>query len=494
VAELFEPLVWSLVAPLVGGCLLFVVDHRRMPWLRMVPPLATVIAALALVVSVATDGTRTLALGGWSAPLGITLRADGLSAFMVATSAGVGLMVSLYALSASARLSTSEHEVLAFWPLWSFTWLGLNAVFLCADLFNLYVALEVLGIAAVSLVTLAGGAALAAAMRYVLVTLVGSLFFLLGIALLYADYGVLDMLLLASRARWTITSAAALGLMTLGLACKAALFPLHFWLPSAHAKARAPVSAILSGLVCIAPFYLVVRLWTLVLPEVATLWSSELVGALGMAAIAWGSVQALRQRRLKMLVAYSTVAQMGYLFLLVPLSAHDGGNTAFAGSAYYVTTHACAKGAMFLAAGTFAQALGTDTIADLRGASVRLPMTTFSFALAGITLIGLPPTGGFIAKWLLLQASIAVGHWMITAVILVGSLLTAAYVLLPLERALRGSHVEDTLRIEVPLATQTATFTLALAGVLLGVLSYAPISLLEIGRPVAAVSSLGRTP
>jgi multicomponent Na+:H+ antiporter subunit D len=490
VSSLLEPLVWPILTPLVGGCLLSSTD-RRATWLRVLMPVATALAAAWLAHRVAVEGTLSLALGGWAAPLGIELQADGLSAFMVATTAVVGLMVSLYALARRSRLASSLAESRSFWPLWSFTWLGLNAVFLSADLFNLYVALEVLGISTVSLVTLAGGAARIAALRYALITLFGSLCFLLGLALVYADHGLLDLGLLASRARPTFTSAVALALMTLGMALKAALFPLHFWLPPAHARALAPVSAIVSGLVCNAPFYLVLRLWTSGMVEVATPWSRELVGALGIAAIAYGSVQAARQRSLKLLVAYSTVAQIGFLFLAVPLAAHERGGSAFVGGAYYVATHACAKAAMFLAAGTFAWGLGSDAIADLRGASVRLPLTTFSFAVAGVTLIGLPPSGGFVAKWLLFEAAIRTGHWTITIVMVAGSLLTAIYVFIPIARTLEGSHVDPPRRIRVPLAKEIATFTLAMTGLLLGLVSHWPTSLLEIGRPVLATCTHG---
>jgi multicomponent Na+:H+ antiporter subunit D len=330
-----------------------------------------------------------------------------------------------------------------------------------------------------------------ASIRYVLATLLGSLFFLGGVALIYAEYGTLDMVLIGAKAAPNVGSATALVLMTMGLALKSALFPLHFWLPAAHASARAPVSAILSALVCEAPFYLVMRVWTLALPGVAPTAFAELVAAMAIAGIVWGSAQAARQRGLKMLVAYSTVAQIGYLFLFVPLSMRQGGEVAFSAAAYYLAAHACAKAAMFLAAGTFASALGSDAIVDLRGASVRLPVTTFSFALAGVTLVGLPPTGGFVAKWLLLEASIEAAHWPVVVAIMLGSLLTAVYVFVPVARTLHGSHVESPPRIPVPRAMQISTFALAIAGVLLGVLSHAPIQLLEVERLIPAILGLG---
>ena len=478
-------LVGSIMVPILAACMLLLMGPRQRPLHHLVAAVATAATTGWLVVLVHTQGTVEHAVGGWATPLGIGLRADGLSAFMVATTAVVGVLVSLYA--ARPTRTTMGH----FWPLWFFAWAGLQGVFLSADLFNLYVALEVLGIAAVSLVGLARGAALVASIRYVLVTLIGSLFFLLGVALLYGEHATLDIVMLADQATWTLASAAALAFLTIGLALKAALFPLHFWLPSAHANASAPVSAILSALVCEAPLYLVVRVWSWALPGVATTIVAELVGAMAMFGIVWGSLQAMRQTSLKMLVAYSTVAQIGYLFLFVPLFTRDVAGVALEATAYYVAAHACAKAAMFLAVGTFVSSLGDDTVDGLRGVSVRLPLTTFSFTLAGITLVGLPPSGGFIAKWLLLEAAISTAHWPIAVIVVVGSVLTAFYVFLPVARALQDSHVETPVRIAVPVTQQIATLTLAVAGLLLGVLSHLPLRLLEIGRPVMATLRLG---
>jgi multicomponent Na+:H+ antiporter subunit D len=166
-----------------------------------------------------------------------------------------------------------------------FMWAGLNAVFVSADLFNLFVALEILTLTAVAMVALEGKAeTLAAAMRYLLFALFGSLAYLLGVALLYAAYGTLDMQLLRTASGPVTRHGAAGGLMTAGLMAKTALFPLHGWLPPAHAGAPAPASAMLSALVVKASFYLIVRLWFDVLPGTATVEMTQLLGALGAAA------------------------------------------------------------------------------------------------------------------------------------------------------------------------------------------------------------------
>jgi multicomponent Na+:H+ antiporter subunit D len=493
---LFDPIVWSMVAPLAAACLTFVTRRGRTAII-----LATLVvtsgAAAGVVAGVHRQGARLVALGHWAPPLGIALRADGLSAFMIAVTTGVGVLVSVYAIAYLPVQHEAKRDVNAFWPLWFFAWLGLHGIYLSTDLFNLYIALEVLGISTVGLVALAGGEALAAAIRYALVTLLGSLFFVLGVALLYAQHGTVDIALLGQWVTAGPASWAALAFMTAGMAMKTALLPLHFWLPSAHASALGPVSALLSALVIKGSFYLILRLWIGVFPAIATVGAAGAVGLLGGGAIVWGSIQALRQKGLKRLVAYSTVAQVGYLFLILPLGMHArAGAAAWSGGMLLVATHACAKGAMFLAAGSLKHAFGTDDIASIRGLATRAPTTVFAFALAGVTLIGLPPTGGFLGKWMLLSAALATGQVAIALIIVAGSLLAAAYVFKPLERMLLAPPSEGGVvrRARIPGAMTTATLLLALAGVLLGLLSHAPVAMLGIGDPFAAAMDSGHTP
>ena len=177
-----------------------------------------------------------------------------------------------------------------------------------------------------TLVALAGKrAALTAALRYLFVSLSASLFYLLGVGLVYGQCATVDLPSLAAKAQPGPTLWVALALMTGGLIAKAALFPMHFWLPPAHANAPAPVSALLSALVVKGSFYILLRLWFEAFPALLTPAVAQLFGLLGAAAILWGSVNALFQSRLKLLIAYSTVAQLGYLFLLFPLAAAHGG-------------------------------------------------------------------------------------------------------------------------------------------------------------------------
>jgi multicomponent Na+:H+ antiporter subunit D len=465
-------MVWAIALPLLGALLAFVAPIRAAP-IGLGAAFLTATAALAVLLQVAIGGPRRYLLGGWGAPLGIDLYADGLSVIMLAMTAVVGTAISIYA---RVYLVSTPDKVRRFWPLWLFLWAALNALFQSADVFNLYVTLELLGLSAVALVALTGsGPALWGAMRYLLVSLLGSLAYLVGVALLYHAYGTLDLTLLGERADGGLSLAVPLGAMIAGLLLKTGLFPFHVWLPPAHGSARAPVSALLSGLVVKASFYLLLRLWFTFVPEGQGV--ALLLGSLGAAAIFWGSVQALRQKRLKLLVAYSTVAQLGYLFIAFPLAGLDPA-LAWGGSIYLAVSHAFAKGAMFLAAGSIMTQGGHDEIDELDQVVDRMPLTLAAFALAGISLAGLPPSGGFVGKWMLLQAAMAQGLWFWVFVIITGGVLTAAYVFRVLGFAFtKSEHHHE--QHDVPPTMEWTALLLALGAVLLGFVAPWALPLLD---------------
>ena len=217
--------------------------------------------------------------------------------------------------------------------------------------------------------------------------------------------------------------------------------------------------------------------------------SSALAG-LGALAIVFGNVVALRQVRLKLLIAYSTVAQIGYLFLLFPLTVQHESARAVTGGLLQAVSHASAKAAMFLAAGLIYSTLGHDRLADLRGAARALPMTLTAFALAGATLIGLPPSGGFLAKWLLMSAALATGQWWWALVMLVGGLLTSIYVFMVVVRAMEPAEPGWSPQKQVPRYQQLAVLGLATCSFLLGLAVLLPVDVAQIGRTVMPPAGL----
>jgi multicomponent Na+:H+ antiporter subunit D len=470
-------LVLAVLVPFVGVLAGFALGGRNAQRVAMI----TIFAGLGIAIAIATSSARSggalvYLLGGWAPPLGIALRADGLSLVMILAVAVVMLGIGVYACAdfgtpAGVREARSPF---AFWTLLLAIWGALNLVFVSGDLFTLYVAMELLTFAAVPLVSLDGRAeTLRAALRYLLYALLGSVLYLLGAVLLYGAYGTLDIHLLAEQIRPEPAALAAAALMTAGLLAKTALFPLHLWLPPAHAGAPAAASAVLSGLVIKGSWFLVVRLWFDVMPGVVTAPSAQLLAALGAGAILVGNVVALRQERLKLLVAYSTVAQIGYLFLMFPLAFDAGAGQlgrggALAGGMLQAISHASAKAAMFMAAGLIYHALGHDRIAGLAGVARALPISVLTFVLAGLALMGLPPSGAYVAKKLLLDAAAGTGQWWWDAVMQVGGLLTASYVVLVLAHALRSADSPIKLHAPVSRLAEVAALSLALCSLLLG--------------------------
>lgn len=474
-----DPLPWLIVLPLVWAALAFLGGAGRGGRMAVMGLAVQLALALALAAQVMETGSRTHAVGGWGAPLGIDLSADGLSVAMLLLTQAVALPLGVY-----ARAYFSAVNQAHFWPLAGFLLAALNALFLSADLFNLYVTLELLSLAAVGLVGLVAlgskPAQMAAALRYLMVSLTASGAYLMGVALIYGAYGTVSIATLGPLIgeQPPIVTWLAAGLMLVGLLAKTALFPFHFWLPPAHGGAAAPVSALLSALVVKASFYLVLRLALGPFAPLAETAATAL-GLLGAAAILWGSWQALRTQHIKMLVAWSTVAQLGYLFLVFPLLAPDG--LALQAGVMQALAHGLAKAAMFAAAGVLMLSTGRDTLEGLAGVAGRVPLTLFAFGLAGITLMGLPPSGGFLAKWLLIEAALSHGQWPWVAVVIGGGLLAAAYVFRVLRQAFllapRSAHFHP-----VPRSMEWAAFLLAAASVMLGFRGVELVNLLAAGH------------
>jgi len=432
-------LLVPVIVPLLGAIAGFV-------W----PRAATAVGLAALVLSalgaatitaqVIGTGPRSAPVGGWEAPLGIVLAADGLTAAFLLLCAVLSVGIAL----ARALGGPPARGAAIFWPLMLLLVAGLNGAFLSTDIFNIYVTLEVAALAAVGLAVLTGSrAALHAALNYLLAGMLGGALILLGVGVLYHAHGRLDLAGLSAVMGGAPSDRIALIAIIAGLALKSALFPLHAWLPAAHSNAQAPVSALLSALVLKAPLYVALRLWVGVFePSTA---SGTILGAMGAGAILWGSVQALRADRLKLLVAYSTVAQVGLISLAFGLSAANPAAIAWTGAVTLMLGHGLAKAAMFLAAGRIAAEVGHDRIADLDRSARRPTLAQFSFALAAISLIGLPPTLGFAGKWQLMESAVRADAWIWVATAMAGTLLSVGY----LSRVLVGFLRFD--RVRAPL-------------------------------------------
>jgi len=422
-----NPALLSMTLPLALALLLSLagqrISFRIAGILVVISSTASLIAAWLALQDAATTGQQLMAIGGWEATLAIRFRLTPLVALMLLFTALIQILVALY-----ARFSKQGARP-GFWTLSSFLHGSLAALWLSADLFNLYVTLELLTLTAVALVAQAGPKAWKPALNYLLLSLAASLFYLLGVALLYGRYGVLDIVTLNGMTDTDSTTRVALVLMTGGLMLKAALWPLHLWLPAAHASAPTAVSALLSALVVKGPLFILWVLWSQVAPPALAQQVGPVFAVAGMLALVAGGYSAMRSPYLKILVAYSTVAQLGYGLMALGLLLywqHPQMNIALW---LFVFAHGLAKASLFLAAGEIQSTLGTRRISGMRGATQTVPVAMFAFAVAGGSLIGLPPSGGFLAKWVLLGPLLSEpAHWPWAVGVFLGTLVSAAYI------------------------------------------------------------------
>ncbi len=416
----------GLLLPFAIALLLLVIGPRaghRTAGGIVVASSAITLTAAWLAMQEASTGEQLLRIGGWNTPLAIRFQLTPLVALLMGFVSLIHLLVGIYTLHSPHNLRSD------YWPLSSLLHGTLIALLLSADIFNLYVTLELLSLVAVALVTLAGPRAYKPALHYLLLSLCASLCYLLGVALLYGQYGVLDILSLQQLTRDDRATGIALLLMTVGLMLKGALWPLHWWLPPAHASAPTAVSALLSALVVKGPLFILWVLWSQVAP--ASL--SQQVGAwfalAGVIALVSGGWSSLRAPFVKSMVAYSTVAQLGYALMALGLLLFLQKPQMHVALWLFVVAHGLAKTSMFLAAGEMQKALGTRRVAELRGATQTVPVAMFAFAVAGGSLIGFPPSGGFLAKWVLLEPIFAQPRlWPWALGILLGTVVSAAYV------------------------------------------------------------------
>lgn len=467
--------VLILAAPIA-----FLANARGARVVSVCAAVVEVIFAAALAMQVRSAGVLEYRIGGWGAPLGIDFRIDGIASVMIVLASVVGLGVTLYA----AAYFGPDEKYRHYWPLWLFLWGSLVALFSTNDAFNLYVCLELVSISAVALVSVSGNrTALVAAMRYMLAAVTGSLFYLFGVAMIYGAAGTLDIGMLAHVSASSPAAQVGLALVVSGLVIKTALVPMHFWLPPAHANAPSPVSAVLSALVVKGSFYIIVRLMLAMDGGELLSGLPVLLGVMGAVAIVWGSVQAFVQVRLKMLVAYSTVAQIGYLFILFPLvwtsTNAEQAATAVSAGIFHAVSHGLAKGAMFLVAGTVLHQMGHDRLSELGGIARTAPLQVLAFAVAGVSMLGLPPSGGFVSKWLYVSTALGTGAWYWSIPVLGGGVLAAIYIFKVVAvflgtsvvvvgvgdaRVAHESHTSSPLLSWAPLALALASLLVGVAG------------------------------
>ncbi len=408
-----------VVLPLLAAGLSMAL-HRRARAQRVLGAtvlMATLAATVALLVHVRNEGPLAVQVGGWPAPIGITLVADLFAAIMLVVSAAMVLAVLFYAIG-SPR--TADHA-LFFHPVYLILAAGVSASFLAGDLFNLFVAFEVMLSASYVLITLGGNRdQVRSGMTYVVISLLASTLFVTAVGLIYAATGTVNMADLASRVgNLPDTVRTGLGLLLLIVfGVKAAIFPLFFWLPDAYPTAPTPVTAIFAGLLTKVGVYAIVRTQTLLFPTGGD--ASVLLLAIAGLTMVIGVFGAIAQNDVKRILSFHIVSQIGYMIMGLGLFSLAG----IAGAIFYIVHHIVVKTTLFLVGGLVENATGTGLLHRLGGLLHRAPLMAVLFLLPALSLAGLPPFSGFVAKLALVQAGLEVERYVIVAVSLAVSLLT----------------------------------------------------------------------
>jgi multicomponent Na+:H+ antiporter subunit D len=426
------PLVGAVLAAAVG-----LVSGRAARVVALAALAASHLAALGALRVVLASGAWRYPLGGWSEPWGIELVVDPLAGAMAVLVSLLALLAALYGDPAAverrgpcAGAGHALHLLLAA---------GLLGIVVAGDAFNLYVFLEIAALAGYGLVAAGGDRAVVAAFRYLIVGTIAASFYLLGIGYLYAVTGTLGLADLAARlpeVEETGVVAAALALIVVGIALKIALYPLHGWLPDAYAQAPVTTASFLGSVSGKVGAYVLLRFLFFVFPQQpATARALDLLGVAAAVAVVAGSLLALGQRDLRRMLACSSVGQIGYVVLGLALANAAG----LIGALLYAVNHAVMKACLFMASGRVGERTGAGSVAEYAGVARRLPLTMAAFAVAGLSMIGLPPTGGFFAKWYLVLGALERGAWLYVLAIVASSLLTAVYVFRVLEQAYFGT-------------------------------------------------------
>ena len=421
----------QVVIPLVSAPLCLLLRNPRHAWAWSSLVSAAVLAvAVMLAHRVYTEGTISYAIGAWATPWGIEYRIDMAGAMMVLIIAAISAVVMPYA--RRSILHEIEYKKIAlFYTCYLLCLTGLLGIIVTGDTFNLFVFLEISSLSSYVLISLGSTRrALTAAFQYLVMGTIGATFILIGVGLLYMITGTLNMVDIAERlpaVTDTRTIRVAFAFVTVGVSIKLALFPLHIWLPNAYTFAPSVVSAFMAATATKAGVYVLLRFFFTVFGSqfsFAAMHVSEIFMLLAIAAILVASLVAVFENNVKRMLAYSSVAQIGYTILGISLASAAG----VSASMIQLFNHAMIKGALFLALGCVFLRLGSVTLKDMHGLARHMPWTMAAFVAGGLSLIGVPLTAGFISKWYLISAALTAGYWPLAVLVLISSLLALVYI------------------------------------------------------------------
>jgi multicomponent Na+:H+ antiporter subunit D len=423
----------QVVIPLLGALLAGLLRRGGVAFaLALVVSWIMPFIAAAMLWQTLSSGPISYHLGGWEPPWGIEYRVDALNGFVLVLVSTVGAVIMPFA-SRSVAFELAEGQQAWFYCMYLLCLTGLLGITVTGDAFNAFVFLEISSLSTYVLIALGHDRrALLSAFQYLVMGTIGATFYVIGIGLLYLLTGSLNMVDIAARLgpTWADHSravVAALAFVTVGISLKLALFPLHVWLPNAYAYAPSWVTTFLSATATKVAIYLLVRFYFSIFGvaiDFRALSFTEIIIALSVAAMFVASFIAVFETNLKRMLAFSSVAQIGYITLGIGLANQAG----LTGGLVHIVNHALMKAALFLAAGAIFYRVGTVQLKELVGIGRKMPLTMAAFTIAGLGLVGTPGTSGFISKWYLALGALDKGWWVLVFLIVGSSLIALVYV------------------------------------------------------------------
>ena len=463
----------QVVIPLICAPLCMLVRYRDWSWIvALFGSWASLVISWLLLQQVMDAGVISYHMGNWAPPLGIEYRIDFVNAFVLLIVSAIGAVVTPYARE-SVRAEFGTNRIYMFYTAYMLCLCGLLGVTITGDAFNLFVFLEISSLSSYVLIAMGKDRrALTASYQYLVLGTIGATFIVIGIGLLYAETGTLNMADLAKRLAdqpLSRTIGAAFGFLVVGISLKLALFPLHLWLPNAYTYAPSVVSAFLAATATKVAFYVLLRfLFTIfnVKLSFGVMPLDTILLVLAVIAMFAASAVAIFQTNLKRMLAYSSVAQIGYMILGISFANVNG----LSAGIIHLFNHALMKGGMFLALGCIFYRIASVNINDMAGMGRRMPWTMAAFVVGGLGLIGVPLTVGFISKWYLVLGALERGWWFAAALVLLSSLLAVVYIWRVVEVAYLKPVPEDAPKIEdAPPAMLIPTWILIGASVYYGI-------------------------
>lgn len=465
--------VLQVVLPLLFAPLCVMANRNTLAWyIVLLISWATLIISVLLLRQVMSSGEISYAIGGWLPPWGIEYRIDLLNSFILLIINSIAAVVITYSRD-SIYKEIKKDKVYLFYTIFLLHLAGLNGVVVTGDAFNMFVFIEIASLSCYAMISISQQrSALLAAYRYLIFGTIGATFILISVGLLYVMTGTLNIADMAERlttVQDSRTIATALAFFTVGVCLKFGLFPLHYWLPDAYTYAPSVVSALLSGTTSKVFIYVLLRfLFSLFGVQYAfdVMQLDHIFMVIAVLAIIIGSLAAVYQHNIKKILAYSSIAQIGYMVLGISLASAAG----LAASLLHLFNHALIKTALFMSVGCLFFRYGSVSLKDLQGAGRAAPFTMLAFVIAGLSLIGIPLTAGFISKWALVTASLE-QFWWLTIPILIASLIAVIYIWKVVE-VLYFQRTGDEQSIqfsEAPLSMLLPLWAIVLANVYFGI-------------------------